>query len=87
MKARKVPARVIGRCKSRVEYIGSAFAPTDGTYEGIDAVALHWATRDDTGITINRRSGVARVLQPLIATALFEVGFAGEAGPLSSWSN
>lgn len=72
---------------SKVSYYGRPFAPTASTYVGIDSSALIFATHADTGVAINRRTSETRVLHPLIAAALFEVGFATEGGPLATWCN
>jgi hypothetical protein len=69
-----------------VGYAGEAFAPAEGTYPGIDAVALAYTTTADSGE--HPRSGAKLAnLYPLIAAALYEAGFARELGPLTSWSN
>jgi hypothetical protein len=69
-----------------VGYAGEAFAPADGTYAGIDALALAYTTLADSG-THPRSGGALANLYPLVAAALYEAGFAWEAGPLSSWNN
>lgn len=69
-----------------VGYAGEPFAPVDGTYAGVDPLSLAYTTVQDTGD--HPRSGPALAnLFPLIAAALYEAGFAREAGPLSTWSN
>lgn len=88
MRLQRVPAEVIAQGHHRtVAYTGRPFAPAEGTYAGIDGALLRFETREDSGATIDRRSGLARVLQPLMAAALFEAGFVAEAGPLTTWSN
>lgn len=70
----------------RVGYTGEAFAPAGGTYAGIDAKTLAWTTVADSGS--HARGGVELAnLYPLLAAALYEVGFAREFGPLTTWSN
>lgn len=69
-----------------VGYWGECFAPAEGTYAGVDALRLAYTTVADSGA--HPRSGVKLAnLFPLIAAALYEAGFALEAGPLSTWSN
>jgi hypothetical protein len=69
-----------------VGYAGEAFAPLDGTYAGVDPLSLAYTTVEDSGA--HPRSGAALAnLFPLIAAALYEAGFAREAGPLTTWSN
>lgn len=69
-----------------VGYTGEAFAPVEGTYAGIDTATLNYTTHEDTGL--HPRGGAElRNLYPLIAAALYEVGFSWEAGPLDTWSN
>lgn len=70
----------------RVGYAGTAFAPAPGTYDGIVARDLAWTTVSDSGA--HPRSGPALAnLYALVAAALYDVGFAREAGPLTTWSN
>jgi hypothetical protein len=72
--------------RGRVGYSGTAFAPAQGTYRGINATRVKLTTVADSG-----RAGKARAqfvnLYPLAAAALYEVAFAREAGPLATWSN
>lgn len=80
--------KVLGRqlLGSRIGYVGRAHAPASGTYQGIEAAGLGYLSVADSGIP--ESSPVAlRALAPLIAAALYEIGFAWEAGPLSTWSN
>jgi hypothetical protein len=69
-----------------VGYSGVAFAPTHGTYAGLNAARASLTTVADSG-----RTGLQRValvnLYPLAAAALYEVAFAREAGPLATWWN
>lgn len=70
----------------QVGYSGEPFAPADGTYAGIDPLKLLYTTHEDSGF--HPRSGAElKNLYPLIAAALYEIGFAWEAGPLDTWSN
>lgn len=72
----------------RVGYQGDAHAPTPGTYAGIDALNLRYTTTNDSGAYPMPGEGSPLAnLTPLVAAALYEVGFAWEAGPLSTWSN
>ena len=68
---------------SRIGYQGEGFAPAPGTYLGINPFGFF--SLEDTGIT--EPTPALRALAPLIAAALYETGFAWEAGPLSTWSN
>ena len=71
-----------------VGYTGTAHAPAEGTYPGIDALALHYTTVEDAGDypLVGEGSPIAN-LRPLIMAAMYEVGFAWEAGPLTTWRN
>lgn len=72
----------------RVGYTGKAYAPAPGTYLGIDALGLRYTTVQDSGEYPLPGDGAPLAnLRPLITAALYEVGFAWEAGPLTSWSN
>lgn len=72
----------------RVGYSGDAHAPAPGTYQGIDALGLRYAAVEDSGAHPMPGDGDELAnLVPLVMAALYEVGFAWEAGPLSSWSN
>lgn len=69
-----------------VGYAGEPFAPIEGTYAGVDPLSLAYTTVEDSGA--HPRTGVELAnLFPLIAAALYEAGFAAEAGPLTTWSN
>lgn len=68
-----------------VGYTGEAFAPARRTYAGVDGVRLNFTTLEDSG-SLEEPRDVAN-LYPLLAAALYEAGFANEAGPLSTWSN
>ena len=81
-------ARVLGTRAvwGSVGYSGEAFAPAPETYNLIDAVGLRYTTEQDSGIMPSSGRALAN-LYPLIAAALYDVGFVLEAGPLSTWSN
>lgn len=68
-----------------VGYTGEAFAPARRTYQGVDAVRLNYFTAADAGRIEDPRA--LANLYPLVAAALYESGFASEAGPLTTWSN
>ena len=70
----------------RVGYAGTAHAPAKGTYS-IDATTLEYTTVEDSGAYPSAAEGDIANLAPLVMAALNEVGFAWEAGPLTSWSN
>ena len=70
-----------------VGYTGTMHALCEGTYPGIDALALNYSTVDDSGDFPTAADGALANLRPLIMAAMYEVGFAWEAGPLTSWSN
>lgn len=75
------------RCASgMVGYAGAPHAPHPLTYAGVDVRTLAYTTVEDSGRHPRRGAGLAN-LYPLIAAALYEVAFAREAGPLSTWSN
>ncbi|HJT38309.1 MAG TPA: hypothetical protein VJ818_07780 [Actinomycetota bacterium] len=80
-------ARVLGTKAvwGSVGYSGEAFAPAPETYKLIDVVELRYTTVQDSGVMPSGRA--LANLYPLIAAALYEVGFALEAGPLTTWSN
>ena len=72
----------------KVGYTGEAHAPAQGTYPGVDAIGLRYTTEQDSGDYPKPGPGAALAnLTPLIMAALNEVGFAWEAGPLTTWSN
>jgi hypothetical protein len=72
----------------KVGYAGAAHAPAAETYPGIDALSLRYTTTEDSGRYPVSGSGAELAnLVPLIMAALYDVGFAWEAGPLTSWSN
>jgi hypothetical protein len=68
----------------KLSFEGNPFAPTPGTNTGIDPLgSSYWSAADSGEMDLRAIRG----LFPLIAAALYEVGFAWEAGPLSTWSN
>lgn len=67
----------------RVGYHGEAHAPVPGTYIGINPFGFF--ALEDSGLPT--AAPELRRLAPLIAAALYETGFAWEAGPLTTWSN
>lgn len=67
-----------------VGYAGRPHAPAEGTY-CLEARGMGWTTLEDSGELA--RAGALSNLSPLIAAAIYEVGFALEAGPLSTWRN
>lgn len=69
-----------------VGYAGEAFAPARRTYAGVDGVRLNYTAAADSGAHPAPGAALAN-LYPLIAAALYEAGFALEAGPLSTWSS
>jgi hypothetical protein len=72
----------------KVGYAGAAHAPAHGTYPGIDALRLRYTTIDDSGRYPMPGAGAELAnLVPLVMAALYDVGFAWEAGPLTSWNN
>jgi hypothetical protein len=71
-----------------VAYTGTAFAPSDRTYEGVNSRVLNYTHRADSGEYPSAFSrGQLANLVPLILSAMWEAAFAKEAGPLSTWSN
>jgi hypothetical protein len=74
---------------SRVRYRGDAFAPAAGTYRIADLRSFTLTTQADSGYaptTVGRVTDLG-ALAPLAIAALWEAGFAYEAGPLSTWQN
>lgn len=72
----------------KVGYRGEAHAPVEGTYPGIDAVGLLYTTVQDSGeYPVPGEGAPLANLTPLVMAALYDVGFAWEAGPLTTWSN
>jgi hypothetical protein len=69
----------------RVGYAGSAFAPAQQTYPGINATRVKLTTVADSGRALHPAALVN--LYPLAAAALYEIAFAREAGPLDTWRN
>ena len=74
---------------TRVRYTGQAFAPATGTYLLGDTTSLNLSTQHDSGYAPAPvgRVGDLGPLAPLAIAALWEVAFAYEAGPLSTWNN
>jgi hypothetical protein len=70
----------------RVGYTGDAYAPAPETYLGLNATCARLTTVADSGRAGSARSALANLF-PLAAAALYEVAFAREAGPLSTWRN
>jgi hypothetical protein len=70
----------------RVGYAGTAFAPAQGTYRGINATRVRLTTVADSGRAGKERATFVN-LYPLAAAALYEIAFACEAGPLATWNN
>ena len=72
-----------------VGYAGDAFAPAEGTYEGVTASGLNYSHVNDSGL--HPKPGIKGAplanLMPMILGAMWEAAFAREAGPLSTWSN
>jgi hypothetical protein len=73
----------------KVGYTGDATLPAQGTYPGIDALGLRYTTVADSGAfpTAAGEGAPLANLTPLVMLALYDTGFAWEAGPLTSWSN
>lgn len=70
----------------RVGYAGDAYAPVPGTYLGVDPLRRGFGTVADSGPGLDSRGALANLF-PLVVAALYEAGFAAEAGPLSTWNN
>jgi hypothetical protein len=70
----------------KVGYAGPFHIPAPETYAGIDVLRLNFATVEDTGIDLTADAPIAN-LHLLMAAALWDLAFAREAGPLSTWSN
>jgi hypothetical protein len=70
----------------RVGYAGSAFAPAQQTYPGINAMRVKLTTVAESGRGPADPIGLVN-LYPLAAAALYEIAFAREAGPLDTWRN
>jgi hypothetical protein len=74
---------------SRIDYVGAAFAPAPGTYgllNTANTTRARLTTIQDSGRAGDLR-GQMRLLHPLMAAAMYEMAFALEAGPLSTWAN
>lgn len=72
----------------KVGYEGEMYVPAAGTYPGVDGVAMNYTTVDDSGdYPMTGDGSPIANLRPLVMAALYEVGFAWEAGPLSTWGN
>ena len=69
----------------RVGYAGAAFAPAQETYKGTSATRIRLTSVADSGRG-PEKPYIAN-LYPLVAAALYELAFAREAGPLSTWCN
>jgi hypothetical protein len=69
-----------------VGYSGDGFAPAPATYGAINATRVRLTTVADSGRAGDSRETLIN-LYPLAAAALYEVAFACEAGPLSTWRN
>jgi hypothetical protein len=74
---------------SRLHYTGTAFAPPAGAYLIGESISLNLSTQHDSGYAPAPVERIAALgpIAPLALAALWEVAFAYEAGPLSTWSN
>lgn len=72
-----------------VTYSGEGFAPAVASYTAVNARTLNLTTIADSGYgpTPTTRIADLGAVAPLALAALWEAGFAFEAGPLSTWSN
>lgn len=77
------------RTARRVFYRGEPFAPPACAYALASTKSLPLTTLDDSGYGPPPTELLARLgsVAPLALAALWEAGFALEAGPLSTWSN
>jgi hypothetical protein len=73
----------------RIRYVGDVFAPAAATYPGVGPAGLELTTVADGGAPESEidRLTLYGAVAPLVLAALWESGFALEAGPLSTWSN
>ena len=72
-----------------VSYRGEPFAPAGGTYRAVSTRSLNLTTVVDSGYGPSAIDRIAALgsLGPLALSAIWEAGFAFEAGPLSTWNN
>ena len=72
-----------------IRYSGEAYAPAASTYPAASVQTFNLTTIADSGYGPSAVKRVADLgpLGPLALAALWESGFAFEAGPLSTWSN
>lgn len=68
---------------------GAAFAPSDATYPGVSVRRLYMTTVADpaSASSAGERLTDLGPVGALALAALWEAGFALEAGPLSTWAN
>lgn len=72
-----------------VSYRGEPFAPAPSTYSAVSVRSLNLTTIADSGYGPSATARLADLgaLGPLALAAIWEAGFAFEAGPLATWDN
>jgi hypothetical protein len=72
-----------------VGYRGEPFSPATSTYPAVSSRSLNLTTVADSGYGPSATERLADLgsLGPLALAAIWEAGFALEAGPLSTWDN
>ena len=82
-------ARPIRTAQRTIDYRGEPFAPAAGTYSIASTRRLNLTTVADSGHAQRTTEALAQLgpVAPLALAALWEAGFALEAGPLSTWVN
>ena len=89
MGTQKEPKALRTRGSRAVSYRGEPFAPAAKTYPVVSTGSLNLTTIADSGYGPSATDRLADLgaLGPLALAAVWEAGFAFEAGPLSTWSN
>jgi len=83
------PEALMPKSRKLVTYAGDGFAPAVASYAVVNARTLNLTTVADSGYGPGPTMRIADLgaVAPLALAALWEAGFAFEAGPLSTWSN
>ena len=89
MGSQKDPKALQTHARRTISYQGEPFAPAAKTYRVASSRSLNLTTIADSGYGPSATDRLAELgaLGPLALAAMWEVAFAFEAGPLSTWSN
>jgi hypothetical protein len=89
MAATQNPKSLRTGTQNAIAYRGEPFAPSAKTYGAVSARTMNLTTVADSGYgpCVTERLADLGAIGPIALAALWEAGFALEAGPLSTWSN